>query len=80
MSKQNFDYSRKSIKVILTFIQSNNSEEEKKLDNFKKIMINNREWAKKCVQEDPDYFLRYLHVQKPKYLWIGCSDSRVSAN
>lgn len=43
-------------------------------------MKNNKEWAAKCIENDPDYFIRLVHVQKPKYLWIGCSDSRVPAN
>lgn len=32
------------------------------------------------VEEDPDYFKRLSQQQKPEYLWIGCSDSRVPAN
>lgn len=50
------------------------------MDNFRKIMKNNKEWAKNCVENEPDYFLKLVNVQKPKYLWIGCSDSRVPAN
>ena len=32
------------------------------------------------VQENPAYFSRLANQQNPKYLWIGCSDSRVPAN
>jgi len=32
------------------------------------------------IQENPAYFSRLANQQNPKYLWIGCSDSRVPAN
>lgn len=32
------------------------------------------------ISEEPDYFEKLVAVQKPKYLWIGCADSRVPAN
>ena len=32
------------------------------------------------AQQRPDFFSRLVHQQTPKYLWIGCSDSRVPAN
>jgi len=32
------------------------------------------------VRENPEYFSRLANQQNPKYLWIGCSDSRVPAN
>lgn len=40
----------------------------------------NRLWSLRQLQEDPDYFQRLAQIQAPKYLWIGCSDSRVPAN
>jgi len=40
----------------------------------------NRRWAAQMVAEEPDFFEKLVHVQSPKYLWIGCSDSRVPAN
>ncbi len=40
----------------------------------------NREWASRMVNKDPDYFRRHTDQQKPPYLWIGCSDSRVPAS
>ncbi len=40
----------------------------------------NEAWANKMRGSDPDFFKRLHKQQNPKYLWIGCSDSRVSAN
>lgn len=49
-------------------------------DELKHLFDNNRAWARQMVEEDPNYFERLAKQQKPKYLWIGCSDSRVPAN
>ncbi len=40
----------------------------------------NINWALTQTREDPAYFRRLAAGQKPRYLWIGCSDSRVPAN
>ena len=40
----------------------------------------NRVWSLNRLQEDPDYFQSLAKLQAPKYMWIGCSDSRVPAN
>jgi len=45
-----------------------------------RLFTQNKEWVKKVVDKDPDYFLRLVDQQNPEYLWIGCSDSRVPAN
>ncbi len=47
------------------------------LDDLKS---NNRDWAARKVAADPGFFRRLEGQQAPKYLWIGCSDSRVPAN
>ncbi|WP_085247238.1 carbonate dehydratase [Gilliamella mensalis] len=39
----------------------------------------NHEWSEKIEQEDPEFFKQLAVEQNPKFLWIGCSDSRVSA-
>lgn len=44
------------------------------------LLRNNREWADRVRHEDPGFFERLSRQQAPKYLWIGCSDSRVPAN
>jgi carbonic anhydrase len=45
-----------------------------------KLLNNNREWAERIQRETPDFFKKLRRQQRPKYLWIGCSDSRVPAN
>lgn len=44
------------------------------------LFENNRAWAKKITQKEPGFFKQLSEQQAPKYLWIGCSDSRVPAN
>ncbi|MEN1940566.1 carbonate dehydratase [Luteimonas sp. MJ246] len=44
------------------------------------LLERNRIWAERVEAEDPGFFTRLSKIQKPKYLWIGCSDSRVPAN
>lgn len=43
------------------------------------IFKNNEEWIARHLQEDPEYFEKLAEGQEPKYLYIGCSDSRVTA-
>lgn len=44
------------------------------------LLRNNRDWAEAVQRDDPGFFQRLSRQQAPKYLWIGCSDSRVPAN
>lgn len=47
------------------------------LDN---LLENNRNWARGAKMVEPEYFQKLSNQQSPKYLWIGCADSRVPAN
>ena len=49
-------------------------------DEIQELLERNKSWAKKIEQEDPGFFARLTKQQKPRFLWIGCSDSRVPAN
>jgi carbonic anhydrase len=44
------------------------------------LLDRNRRWAASVKMRDPGFFDRLVGAQSPKYLWIGCSDSRVPAN
>lgn len=44
------------------------------------LFVHNREWAAQMERDRPGFFTGLMSQQKPKYMWIGCSDSRVPAN
>jgi carbonic anhydrase len=48
--------------------------------DLKHLFENNRVWADRIQEEDPQFFGRLATLQSPEYLWIGCADSRVPAN
>lgn len=50
------------------------------MHSFEKLLLENKAWAAEMVQDDPTFFKRLENIQKPEFLWIGCSDSRVPAN
>ncbi|TXH70297.1 MAG: carbonate dehydratase [Lysobacteraceae bacterium] len=50
------------------------------MKSIDELLRNNREWAERIAHDDPEFFKRLSQQQAPKYLWIGCSDSRVPAN
>jgi carbonic anhydrase len=47
---------------------------------MEELFERNREWARRRAEADPDFFPRLSRQQAPRYLWLGCSDSRVPAN
>ncbi|WP_096667444.1 carbonate dehydratase [Polaromonas sp. AET17H-212] len=44
------------------------------------LFSHNRAWAEQMERDRPGFFTKLVKQQKPKYMWIGCSDSRVPAN
>ena len=48
--------------------------------SLKSLFENNKKWATRIKEADPDFFSKLSKQQNPEYLWIGCSDSRVPAN
>ena len=44
------------------------------------LLDNNVAWAVRMEQQRPGFFKKLAEQQTPKYLWIGCADSRVPAN
>ena len=48
------------------------------MKNYKQMLLANQAWAMELLDEKPDFFARQVQGQKPEFLWIGCSDSRVS--
>src|SRR5919205_971723 len=50
------------------------------MHSYEKLLLENKAWASEKVADDPEYFKRLADIQKPEFLWIGCSDSRVPAN
>jgi len=48
--------------------------------SYDKLIKGNEDWVKGKLALEPDYFKKLAQGQKPEFLWIGCSDSRVPAN
>jgi len=50
------------------------------MKHLEDLLRNNRDWAAAVTAQDPGFFGKLANQQRPQYLWIGCSDSRVPAN
>ena len=50
------------------------------MQSIHKLLLENKAWAAEKKADDPEYFKALAAIQKPEFLWIGCSDSRVPAN
>jgi carbonic anhydrase len=50
------------------------------MKELSQLFDNNRVWVARMTAHDPGFFQKLSKQQAPKYLWIGCSDSRVPAN
>lgn len=47
------------------------------MEAYQRLLLNNKAWVQDRLNLRPDFFTRTSGVQKPAFLWIGCSDSRV---
>ena len=47
---------------------------------IEELFVHNRAWAAQMQRERPGFFTRLLEQQSPRFMWVGCSDSRVPAN
>lgn len=54
-------------------------EPKKNMRSDRKLLLANKAWAKDKIDLRPDFFQSMEYAQKPEFLWIGCSDSRVPA-
>ncbi len=50
------------------------------MNKLPQLFANNRAWAEGITKQQPDFFKRLASQQAPRYMWIGCADSRVPAN
>ena len=50
------------------------------MSSLQNLLDNNITWAARMEQQRPGFFKKLAQQQAPKYLWIGCADSRVPAN
>ena len=54
--------------------------ESRPMHPLQQLFDNNRAWSERIRRSDPGFFQRLSQQQRPRYLWIGCADSRVPAN
>ena len=50
------------------------------MKDYERLLNGNRAFAADMIDRDPEYFRKLAGIQRPDFLWIGCSDSRVPAN
>lgn len=50
------------------------------MSKYDLLFENNKNWARRIREQEPDFFKTLSQQQAPEFLWIGCSDSRVPAN
>lgn len=50
------------------------------MNQYDRLLLQNKAWSEEAQEQDKDFFKRLENTQSPKFLWIGCSDSRVPAN
>src|SRR5688500_9357736 len=50
------------------------------MKSYEQLLLSNKAWAQERKEMNPDFLKNLANEQRPRFLWIGCSDSRVPAN
>lgn len=50
------------------------------MNSAQMLLLQNKSWVQEKLSLDPEYFERFATGQEPKFLWLGCSDSRLAVN
>ena len=50
------------------------------MDELRTLLSNNRRWAARLKAADPEFFSSRASQQTPRFVWVGCSDSRVPSD
>lgn len=50
------------------------------MKTLRHLLENNKNWSQRVKEQRPTFFSDLAQQQNPEYVWIGCSDSRVSAS
>lgn len=48
------------------------------MKSLENLLEQNKQWAESMTEDDPAFFEKLTEMQKPEFLWIGCSDSRIT--
>jgi len=48
------------------------------MSGLEKLLENNKKWSESVQRRNPEFFEKLAALQAPKYIWIGCSDSRIT--
>jgi len=73
----------RDIKIIeknMPYIPTVEDSSNRRSPSYKRLIHGNRNWVRKTLETDNDYFKKLARGQKPEILWIGCADSRVPPN
>jgi len=67
-------------RLLKPLVTAKAGENSNMTSSIQDLFSHNRAWAEQMERDRPGFFTKLVKQQKPKYMWIGCSDSRVPAN
>ncbi|RYH13004.1 carbonic anhydrase [archaeon] len=71
---------KKEFKRFRSFVSLASNDVSHDSEHVRQILEHNQQWVRETNERDPEYFTKLAQPQRPKYLYYGCSDSRVPAN